>query len=197
MKYLKVLLLVLCCTSIVACYRPGAAVAPASEEEFEQVFSFYYQQPDPQQLLGALAYLDEPGVFSSNMKAPVMGFLSALALERPDDWKVVKDLVFERETSLNALMQAVPRQAQSVQKLLAQPKAIASSAAELDFLWGAFSATGDARFVQIIIRTAQNEGDPLVKAAANWSLASQRKQHPKVEEIFQQSSTQPDDQSSK
>lgn len=172
-----------------ACYQPGEKVEPLSKEESEHVISFYYQQPDTERLLQALATFDEPGIFNPKVKAPLMGFLSALAMERPQDWQLVKQLVFEDTAELNRMWASVPRQQQALEKMMASKGVVANSAAELDFLWGAFSATGDERFVQIIARTASfPQVDPLVRAAAQWSLSSQRKTHPAVERVLQAAS---------
>lgn len=185
MKILKLFLVGCIAILLGACFHSDEKIKPLSEEESEKIISFYYQNPNSQHLLQALATLDEPGSFSPTMKAPLMGFLSALASQRSQDWQLVKQMVFDNAEELNRMWASVERQQQSLEKMLSQKNIIANSPAELDFLWGAFSATGDKRFVEIIARTAEStKSDPLVKSAAEWSLSSQRKEHPLVEQIL-------------
>ncbi len=185
MKVLKLILIGVVAVLLGACYQSDKKIKPLSEEETEQIISFYYQNPNVERLAQALATLDEPGSFNSKMKAPLMGFLSGLASQRPQDWQLIKQIVFDNAKELNQVWSSIERQQLALQKMLSQKNIIARSAEELDFLWGAFSATGDTRFVQIIERTAKSsQSDPLVKAAAEWSLSSQRKEHPLVEQTL-------------
>ena len=159
-------------------------IIPLSLEEAGELLTLYYQKPNAKQLPGMLAALGKPGVFNKNMVAPVTGFLAALSWGRPADWQVIKDLTFEDET-LNKIIAAVPTQVEQLEKILADSKQVAGTPASLDFLWGAFAATGDIRFVEVIVRSADSpDVHPLVQAAAKWSLNSQRKQCPEVDELL-------------
>ncbi len=155
-------------------------------EDFGQVFSFYYQQPDPQHLKKAMSALEEPGVFAPQVAAPLTGFLSALASQRPQDWQVIKNMSFKKNKELNSIWSSVDKYKQLLEEMLSKENVVVVTPEDLDFLWGAFATTGDSRFAQIVARSAEIPlGGPLVKAAAEWSLSSQREQHPLLDKALQ------------
>ncbi|MBZ5657847.1 MAG: hypothetical protein LAO56_21505 [Acidobacteriia bacterium] len=75
-----------------------------------------------------------------------------------------------------------------------------SSPGFLDALWGSFFATGDERYVRRLISTlpllsSKDTQNVLIGGAAQWSLASNAEQHPRVMEICKSElSKLPDDQ---
>lgn len=183
MKILKLCLVGFIAVLLGACVRIEK-IQPLSEEESEQVFSYYYQQQDPQRLMQALAAFED--IYKPHMEAPITGFLSALALQRPQDWQIVKHMFFTESSELNRIWASVEQRKEIMEEMLSKKNVIVVSPEDLDFLWGAFSATGDTRFVEIIARTAKFPlTNPLVKAAAEWSMSSQREQHPLVDKALQ------------
>ena len=157
-----------------------------TREEFGQVFSFYYQQPDSQHLKQVMSALEEPGVFAPHVEPPLLGFLSALASQRPQDWQVIKNMSFKKKKELNRIWSSVDKYKQLLEEMLSKENVVVVTPEDLDFLWGAFSATGDTRFAQIVARSAEIPmGGPVVQAAAEWSLSSQRKQHPLLDKALE------------
>ncbi len=184
MRTIKAIVVSCLAVLAMACEPVWEPIEPLELEEAEQVIEFYYQQPDVNRLLRALSALDTPEVYRKEMRAPLMGFFSALALERPEDWKIIQKGRFDTVDELNDLVFSVPYQKPILEKFLANPNQTVNNAEMLDLMWGAFSATGDTRFVQVVATTAQQGKNPIVKAAAEWSFNSQRKQHPVIEKQF-------------
>jgi hypothetical protein len=159
--------------------------------ESSDVISFYYQQPDLEKLLDELTYLDEQPELDPNILAPLLGFLAGLSISQPEQFEVLTQHV-TWQRNMRPVMEKVIQVASDLQKDISAGKMphAAKNPAGLDFMWGAFSATGDPQFAEVVYRTLQDEQtDSITRAAAEWSLASQREQHPVLEEWFSKKET--------
>ena len=181
--------------SLSACSFKGEHIEPLSEQEVDQVMDSYYKQPDVNKLVRMLAYFDDTDFLKKNKTAaaPLEGFLAGLAVNNAPEWKIVsQEVVWEK--NMAPVMKVMPERITMLQHILSSKDAVASDAAALDFLWGAFSATGDPKFVQVIARTKNRPSvDLIVRSAAAWSFYSQSKQHPIVEQELKRTPVAPDE----
>ena len=146
-----------------------------------------------------IVYISAGGYHSVGLKknktaaVPLEGFLAGLAVNNAPEWKIVaQEVVWEK--NMVPIMKTMPERITMLQHILSSKDAVASDAAALDFLWGAFSSTGDPKFVQVIDRTKNRPSvDLLVRSAAAWSLYSQSKQHPIVEQELKRAPVAPDE----
>ncbi len=191
-KYLTSLFIVL--VGFCACSFKGEHIEPLSEQEVSQVMDSYYKQPDADKFIRMLAYFDDTEFLPTHQTvvAPLEGMLAGLAVNNASEWKTVdQEVVWEK--NMIPVMQAMPNRIAMLKRILASNSAVAQEAAALDFLWGAFLATGDPKFVEIIIRTKNNPSvDPVVRSAALWSLYAQRAPHPAVQQLLEQAPSAPD-----
>lgn len=178
-----------------ACSFKREHIEPLSEQEVDQVMSSYYKQPDINKFVRMLAYFDDTDFLKKNKTTavPLEGFLAGLAVNNAPEWKIVaQEVVWEK--NMVPIMKTMPERITMLQHILSSKDAVASDAAALDFLWGAFSSTGDPKFVQVIARTKNRPSvDLLVRSAAAWSLYSQSKQHPIVEQKLKKAPVAPDE----
>lgn len=191
--------------------------AVRSTEDLVQWMTYYYLHPQPDLLVPALIYADQNGLVEKG-EAPLTAFVSQVFATNPKriaNWvpqldalsSKSKQMVWsalwwantvEAKEALNKLVVNLPQKSQEV--LLAQmgkpPEAIEAmeikSPEVLDELWGAFSATGDEKYVYRLMTalpwTYDTNGDYnklTIGGAARWSLVSNAQQHPKVLKICQ------------
>lgn len=149
-------------------------------------------------------FAEDPGA-----AAALVGFASRVFAANPDrleEWFPADDRVFEDERSLyyRALWESATAEADAILNdvrdratedvqlhvigmqmqtrlpILEQP---VEAAWQVDKLWGAFSATGDARYVEVIIAVAEwtpsvNEFESAaIQSAAAWSLGMKAELH--------------------
>lgn len=148
--------------------------------ENSDTIAFYYQQPDLEKLLDELTHLDEQPELDPNILAPLLGFLAGLSIAQPEQFEVLtQDIAWKQ--NMRPVMAHAAEVANDLKADVSSNKMpqAAKGTEGLDFMWGAFSATGDVKYAAVIYRTLQDERtDPLTRAAAEWSLSSQRAQHP-------------------
>lgn len=168
----------------------------------------YYLDPDPDRIPWFLREVAAQGVLKREGRAgPMIGFLSHVIAENPErlsEWFPPDDRIFrdERAVYYRALWQADVAEAKAilddvqergpdelVEQLLqmrhSSPRPILEwpvrSPGDLDVLWGAFSATGDVRYIESIIsvvqRSASGFEDIVIQRAAEWSLGANARQH--------------------
>ena len=178
-----------------ACTPKEDHIKPLSEQETSKLINTYYQQPDSEKLLRALAYFDESSKLTKDKTviAPLQGLLAGLAVENRPEWKMItQEVVWEK--NMIPLMQDMPNRIVLLRRMLANNDTAVTDAAALDFLWGAFAATGNPTFIQVIIRTKNRPAiDKIVRAAAAWSLYSQSTRHPIVVAELKNAPTAPDE----
>lgn len=179
-----------------ACSFKGEHIEPLSEQEADRVLNAYYQQPDSEKLVRALAYVDESDKLNEGGRAFIGGILFGLSSENRPEWKIIShDIVWEK--GMIPVMQSLKNMPDSTtlsNRIIGNKDMVVSTAPDLDFLWGAFSATGNPKFVQVIIRTKNSvEVNPVVRSSAVWSLYSQSKQHPIVERELKNAPAAPDE----
>lgn len=165
------------------------AEAPVTPEEMEQLNEFimhYAERPDPDQVGAYLARWDRyfPVVQRGMVPATVTFFGEVFKAnpDRVEGWmKLVSELpkgwqrVFEMSLAFSrGEMEDITKAEFATPELL-------------DACWGAFSASGDKKYAEFVLRTAcadeaPNELNLTVRAAA-WSCASFIKTHSSMREI--------------
>jgi len=180
----KLLLIGILVLGLVAC-----GITPPAESSHEQedsVMTFYYQNPDLEKLLDELTRFDEDPELSPNILPPLLGFLAGLSISQPEHFEIVTQNM-EWKQNMRPIMESVPKVAEDLREDVSTDKMpfTAKGPDGLDFMWGAFSATGDPKFAEVVYRTMLDPKiDPLTRAAAQWSFTSQREQHPVLDEWF-------------
>jgi hypothetical protein len=197
---------------------PANTAGPAainSTEDLIQWMTYYYLHPQPDLLVPALKYADANGLVDKG-QAPLTAFVSRVFAQNPqriNEWmgqldglsSTSKPMLWsalwwsnslEGKKALDALLQTLnEKQASMVIAQMAKPaqpieKMEINSPEVLDELWGAFSATGDEKYVQRLISVlpwataTDNDYNKLtIGAAARWSLTSNAQQHPLVLQV--------------
>ena len=195
--------------------QDGKAVKMSSAEVQSWV-TYYYQNPNPALIPQAISTLREAGILTKETAIPpLVSFFSFVFRDNSEQIKnwfsqfstlsdsEQKPLILalwyantpqSREQLVLLQKQVSNEIAQRISSLLQeQPTPIESLAINspsiLDMLWGAFMATGEAKYVIRIMSAlplVKFENDPekfLIGEAARWSLISNAVQHQKVMEI--------------
>lgn len=190
----------------------SAPAAINSQADVVQWMTYYYLHPQPDLLVPALQYADSTGLIEKG-QAPLTAFVSRVFAQNPDrikDWaNDLKGLsnrskpmlwsalwwstTIPGKEALDSLMTTLTeKQKTEVISQMAHPaepieQMEIKSPEVLDELWGAFSATGDVKYVNrlmTVLPWAQNANGDLnrmmIGSAARWSLTSNAQQHPLV-----------------
>jgi hypothetical protein len=188
----------------------------SSPQDLVQWMTYYYMHPQPDLVVPAILFADQNG-FVQKGEAPLTAFLSRVFAENPkriEGWvgqlapamssKSLPMLysalwwsnTLEGKEVLGKLAASLPQKTQEY--LMAQMAKPAEPIEEmeikspevLDELWGAFSATGDDKYVTRLMSTLPWNYDPSgdftrlsIAGAARWSLTSNAQQHPKVKAL--------------
>lgn len=197
--------------------KPGldtsAPKSIATGDDLERWMDFYYLHPQPELLTQAMHFADSSGMVKQG-EAPLMAFTSRVFAQNPKkipQWvSELGDLspaarttfwsalwwsnTIEGKESLNRLATSLPseRDKDAVLGQMAKPaqpieQMELNRPEVIDELWGAFTATGDEKYVNRLISTipwlTDNGGDYIrltIAGAAKWSLISNAQIHPKV-----------------
>ena len=195
-----------------AALNTAAPQAINSTQDVVQWMTYYYLHPQPDLLVPALQYADSTGLIDKG-QAPLTAFVSRVFAQNPQriaEWVTQlqglsnrsKPLLWtalwwsstlEGKQSLDGLIKTLnEKQADAVLSQMAHPAVplenIEIKTPEaLDELWGAFSATGDVKYVNRLISVvpwAYDAGGDFnrmsIGSAARWSLTSNAQQHPLV-----------------
>jgi hypothetical protein len=195
----------------VAAMNSAAPAAITCSDDLVQWMTYYYLHPQPDLLVPALLYADTSGLVDKG-QAPLTAFVSRIFANNPQrisGWtEQLKALsnhskpmlwtalwwsnTAEGKQSLEGLVNTLDgTQATEVHSQMGHaPEPLESMDIKtpevLDELWGAFSATGDEKYVDRLISVLpwqNNAGDYMrmsIGAAARWSLTSNAQQHPAV-----------------
>jgi hypothetical protein len=196
--------------------KPDTGAGPTSiqsAQDLIQWMTYYYMHPQPDLLVPALLYADANGLVQKG-EAPLTAFVSRVFAQNPkrigpwvDQLNTAlspksKPMLWsalwwsntpEGKEQLNKLAQALPEKSQGLVLAQMVKPAVPIESMEmkspevLDELWGAFSATGDEKYVSRLMTALPWIYDPSgdfnklsIGGAARWSLTSNAQQHPKV-----------------
>jgi hypothetical protein len=198
-----------------AAVNTAAPAAINSTEDVVQWMTYYYLHPQPDLLVPALQYADANGLIEKG-QAPLTAFVSRVFAQNPAriaGWtKELESLspqgkpllwsalwwsnTVEGKQSLEELMKTLTeKQAGEVLQQMAHPatpieQLEVKTPEVLDELWGAYSATGDEKYVNRLISVLPWQYDHsadymrmTIGSAARWSLTSNAQQHPAVLKI--------------
>src|SRR6185437_9409080 len=193
-----------------AVVNTAAPAAINSTQDVIQWMTYYYLHPQPDLLVPAIEYADSNGLIEKG-QAPLTAFVSRVFAQNPSriaGWtKQLESLspqgkpmlwsalwwsnTVEGKQSLEELMKSLTdKQATEVLQQMAHPatpieQLDVKTAEVLDELWGAFSATGDEKYVNRLISVLPWQYDHgtdymrmTIGSAARWSLTSNAQQHP-------------------
>lgn len=182
---------------LLAAPRPAAAIPAApenaaaeltaqQEENVQDFLQHYYLAPDPERAMELLPAVASLVASHPNAVAPMAGFYTGVVATDPDhadEWRSLLETDIDGWVPVAVELGLDPdARAEKLDPALAEP-----GPAELDFLWGWFSATGDREAPRRIIRRggivypAAATFD-LTQAAAAWSAKAQAREHPVVAE---------------
>jgi len=192
----------------------ASAKEHASPSQLEEWMTYYYLHPQPAQVPGALKAVADQGLFENdNAQAPLTGFFTEVFRANPnklEEWVKPYAGIPKRhilysalwmanskhsKTALEQLAKAAPpEESKQLTDLIASaPPTIATmtiaSPASLDYLWGAFMASGsEAPVLRIIdqIKLVNTKGDVdtmMIGGAAQWSVSANSRQHERVLKI--------------
>ena len=186
----------------------------ASPAQLDDWMAHYYLNPQPDRVAEALREVEKQGLFDNdNVQAPPSGFFAEVFRANPArvaDWvkpyrgipdrHIIYSALWmanskETKAALETLAKAAtPEEGKRLQALaLSDPPTTQSmsidSPASLDYLWGAFMASGsEAPVLRIIgqMKRANAKGyiaETLIGGAAQWSVSANARQHQKVHSI--------------
>lgn len=179
MKYRRVICLVGAILFFVASLGLCADLNFKSDNEFGEWMTFYYQNPSPERIPGALAYFSDSPLYKTNATMPTVAFFSAvfkkdgvlmqktfdeISLGGSDNAKIVliNVLSLTSNSESMALLEKAKSawQSERLQSIIARQMSrphddlytiSIDSPQVLDMLWASFFATGDDLPVQKII----------------------------------------------
>ena len=187
-------------------------------DDLSRWMTYYYVHPQPEFIVPAIILADKSGLLEGDSVAPFQAFLSGVFEKNPEritEWftqlgsikdgskTVILTAIYwtnskEAKTLLTNIAGTLPEKAKvEFHKQIDKPaesldKLPIDSPDVLDILWGAFSATGDEKYVKRLMSTltwsdheSKDLNKMLIASAASWSLSSNVDQHPKVKEICQ------------
>lgn len=197
------------------CAPVVAADKPQAENEYDDAWvQNYYKHPQPEQFETQIKKMQAAGVLRiENAIPPLAAFSSRLFQSaKPDQlsqWVQFMDSLPDpdKQVFLIALRWADTPETKDALKKIAAKKGNSAAHAkkllksdapaiekltdpspdELDMCWGAFFATGEAKYVLPVIRCAAQPDKPglidLSQQSARWSLKSLGDDHQKIREI--------------
>ncbi len=165
-------------TFIVLISGTCAAVAKITDsKQFNGIFMNYFIKKNTAQLPEMINFISENNLYEvKNSKSPLYGFFAGIKHETPAEFGNLEKMNVTDST--RKMLKSAKEYEFIVQDILKRNNYYLESPAALDAFWGYFFATGDERIIKKLCYTEQNSPDYLVKAAAEWSLNSNRKQYP-------------------
>ena len=158
-------------------------------EDVRAETTFYYQNPQPDKMMAVLRVLVTVKEFTSDTKRfPVISRIFVVAAYKD---KIVLEKMKLLKDSLSGDTKTI------VENLIKEEQGFTSPEADsnehIDDLWAEFFATGQAEPIKKIMSVlgvpAENLEQKTLLSNANWSLASNVKQHKKVYEIIKEESS--------
>jgi len=196
-------------TFIIAQNKQGNFEEALSQEgitpqEYDEVIPYYYKNPQPKKIIPILkAVLTQEQFISDNIKfIPFAHLIAAIAYNNPNLLTELKGLkennlpvlqkervqyIIEETENYNSMLPDAPTPEDLDRYLWVDMHA----PTRIDCLWSEFFATGDEKAVEKIISIltypAAKDKDFVIatKASAEWSLASNARQHKMVYEVIE------------
>lgn len=168
------------------CQVSSAASVPLStinsDEAFGKFSKTYYLNPKPEQIRGALTYLDSAELIKDTKTRPIITMFFSCILHRTD---VQTESYLESTNKLHGSAREIAQAAISKEpdELF---KDVKISPLYNDLNWACFFATGDEKYVKNVIfqlgyQTERKDMNLFFTGAtAKWSLASSSQSHPIV-----------------
>lgn len=187
-------------------------------DDLTRWMTYYYLHPQPELVVAAVKMADQSNLLEGDSVAPFQAFLSKVFEANPQQVSTwfeqlggVKDTsktmlltavwwsnTAEGKTLLDNIAKGLPEKSrvefhkQIDKKAEDLDKMAIESPDVLDILWGAFSATGDEKYVRRLMtplswgeKDSKDLNRLMISSAASWSLSSNLEQHPRVKEICQ------------
>lgn len=165
---------------------PEASVTPEEMEQLNEFIMHYAERPDPDQVGAYLARWDRyfPVVQRGMIPATVTFFGEVFKAnpDRVEGWmKTISTLSEDWQRVFEMSLAFSRGEMEDITKVeFATPEL-------LDACWGAFSASGDKKYAEFVLRTACADEEPnelnLTVRAAAWSCSSFIKTHSSMREI--------------
>jgi hypothetical protein len=156
-----------------------------SRRGLDQFLTYYYTDPHPELVQSAIEYVAASGILVDDAaQAPTVAFFGEILARdkaRIADWTAV--IQRQPEPARSVLSRAVALSADPARFIAAD----APTPSRNDACWGAFFATGNTSYVDLLIRQLvhMDERDDLTlfltAASAKWSLASNLHTHSRVD----------------
>jgi len=188
------------------------ALMAMDEPAFSDWFTHYYRAPHPELIRAAIRKVSQSGYLTDQNKVPpIAGFLANAFAARPEaleqtvadaalalpdqDFQVIQVIAIlalnadpKQQGKLAGRLDAFGKRVLAwfeAAGIHGHDRVAAVSPYALDFIWGAFFATGDSDLVLPLVGAIADPKDQdvlhlMVSKAANWSLGSNAQQHPKI-----------------
>lgn len=181
-------------------YKPVMAAEMLNEAQANQLISYYYMQQDPAKVDALLGWLHESQILEQkpNMGFALSAFLSVIFrdnADKVDRWLTLYPYAGRTRTlmmnvlwwsgnrdKISPVFGEIPEQ---LARLPEDMLSMQGSPQSLDMYWGAFYASGNNSYIDLIIDTldpdfsptGMPEADALLRKAAAWSLGGNIMQH--------------------
>jgi hypothetical protein len=178
---------------------PTFAQQSTPDDRFGGWMTYYYKDKNSSQTGDFMKWLQTSQMLERNPNAilPIAAFLSVIFDDNPEkvsEWLKVDNFSGAAKKAIETALwlngDAKLKEFATKPENYVRPSPVklseikVESAAQLDGMWGGFFASGDPVYVKKIIGALELEGS-LTQAAAEWSLASNMKQHELVNQIVQ------------
>jgi hypothetical protein len=187
---------------VIALASPASAQQSTPDDHFGEWMTFYYRDKDSSQTDDFLQWLQTSQILDKNSGAarPLAAFMSIIFADNPTKvagWLKEDNFTGNTKTAIEMALWLAGNDTEL--KAFTKNSKVSTKAApkltnipiqgptDLDMMWGAFQASGNPVYVNKIIDTL-GSADILMQGAAEWSLASNMKQHELVNRIAQSES---------
>lgn len=174
-------------TSMASAQQPSSV---STAREAEQFLQTYYENPRPAMIEDLIEALRVNRIFErSEARPPYIGYFSEVFSANPDRLARWREVIARQSEPTKGVLES----AQSVKDKGGVLTIDGHSAAIGDMYWGAFFATGEARFISKLIEQLRYYDERaefelfMAGAAAKWSLSSNARSHARVRAILEES----------
>lgn len=174
---LKVLVILVCTMSLCGCSGvEGNQIKITNSEQFNETLMNYFLKKNTAELPAMVNFVSQNSYYTGNTKSPLYGFFAGIQHENPVAFAKLEKLNVTNDT--HKMLKTAKEYENVAEDILKRDSYYLESPVSLDAFWGYFFATGDERVIKKLCATAKNSDDYIVKAAAEWSLKSNRKSYP-------------------
>jgi hypothetical protein len=171
-----------------------------TQKDFDHFIAFYYQSPHPELIPAAISYMGKAGIpENEDHYAPFLGFYAEVFASNKEMMPQWREKIGLTSGKTKDLLETAMNLASDPENMLKADANIEQPSFN-DLCWGAFFASGKEVYLAALVKRLEflSERTLLMRyvtaGSAQWSLASNAQQHPRVKEYLEKAleSAQPE-----